>query len=106
MYKTLVRPHLEYATPVWDPHLLKDINSVENVQKYGLKMCLKRWDLGYQELLHLTQIPTLESRRIYLKLCTPFKIIHGLFPFTPDVFQPDDVSSVFSESLRDNTSSI
>ena len=88
MYKTLVRPHLEYAAPVWDPHLLKDINSVENVQKYGLKMCLKSWDLGYQELLHLTQIPTLENRRIYLKLCTLFKIIHGLFPFTPDVFQP------------------
>ena len=64
--------------PVWDPHLLKDIKSVENVQKYGLKMCLKRWDLGYQELLHLAQIPTLENRRIYFKLCTLFKIIHGL----------------------------
>ena len=88
MYKTLVRPHLEYAAPVWDPHLLKDIESVENVQKYGLKMCLKRWDPGYQELLHLTQIPTLENRRIYLKLCTVFKIIHGLFSFTPDVFMP------------------
>ena len=88
MYKYLVRPHLEYAAPVWDPHLLKDIKSVENVQKYGLKMCLKRWDLGYQELLHLAQIPTLENRRIYLKLCTLFKIIHGLFPFTPDVFTP------------------
>ena len=32
MYKYLVRPHLEYAAPVWDPHLLKDIKSVENVQ--------------------------------------------------------------------------
>ena len=72
MYKYLVRPHLEYAAPVWDPHLLKDIKSVENVQKYGLKMCLKRWDLGYQELLHLAQIPTLENRRIDLKLCTLF----------------------------------
>ena len=40
------------------------------------------------ELLHLTQIPTLENRRIYLKLCTVFKIIHGLFSFTPDVFMP------------------
>ena len=72
MYKTLVRPHLEYAAPVWDPHLLKDIEFVENVQKYGLKICLKRWDLGYQELLHLTQIPTFENRRVYLKLCTLF----------------------------------
>ena len=23
MYKTLVRPHLEYAAPVWDPHFFK-----------------------------------------------------------------------------------
>ena len=68
MYQYLVRPHFEYAAPVWDPHLLKDIKSVENIQKYGLKMCLKRWDLGYQELLHLAQIPTLENRIIYLKL--------------------------------------
>jgi len=72
VYKSLVRPHLEYATPVWDPHLLKDIKLVENVQVYGLKMCLKKWDLGYQELLHLAQLPTFENCRIYLKLCTLF----------------------------------
>ena len=72
MYKSLehVHPHLEYDSPVWDPHLLKDIKSVEYVQKYGLKMCLKKWDLGYQEILHLAQLPTLENQRIYLKLCT------------------------------------
>jgi len=51
-------------------------------------MCLKKWDLGYQELLHLAQLPTLENRRIYLKLCTLFKITHGLFPFTSDVYTP------------------
>ena len=44
--------------------------------------------LNYFDLVNSTQIPTLENRRINLKLCTLFKIIHGLFPFTPDVFQP------------------
>ena len=31
--KTLVRPILEYALPVWSPHLAKDIHEIEKVQK-------------------------------------------------------------------------
>ena len=59
MYKLLVRPHLEYAAPVWSPHLVKDITSLENVQKFALRMCHKNWDAGYQELLDLSTLPTL-----------------------------------------------
>ena len=33
MYKVLVYPHLEYAAPVWAPHLSKDVLKLENVQK-------------------------------------------------------------------------
>ena len=88
MYKMLVRPHMEYAAPVWDPHLLKDITKVENVQKFALKMCLKNWDSNYQDLLDLAQMPTLQNRRLYLKLCTLHKIIHGFFYFPPGVFIP------------------
>ena len=83
----LIRPHLEYAAPIWDPHL-KDTTKLENVQKFALKMCLKKWDIGYQELLDLSQLPTLENRRLYLKLCTLYKIIHGHFCFPPNVFLP------------------
>ena len=88
LYSVLVRPHLEYAAPVWDPHLTKDTNKLESVQKFALKMCLKQWDLGYQDLLDLSQLPTLENRRLYLKLCTLYKIIHGYFYFPPNVFIP------------------
>ena len=30
-YLTLVRPILEYASPVWDPHLIKDSDQIEKV---------------------------------------------------------------------------
>ena len=36
LYLSLVRPHTEYAAPVWDPLLLRDINSLESVQKFAL----------------------------------------------------------------------
>ena len=32
-YLTLVRPKLEYAHSVWDPHLKKQINNIEGVQR-------------------------------------------------------------------------
>jgi len=33
LYLSLIRPHLEYACPVWDPHTMKDKTLLENVHK-------------------------------------------------------------------------
>ena len=81
---SLVRPHLEYACPVWDPHLIKDKKLLEDVQKFGCKLAAHQWDSGYQELLDLFELPSLEQQRLHLKLGLMFKIIHRLCYF-PDV---------------------
>ena len=39
LYLTTVWPHLEYASSVQDPYLKKDIEAIECVQKFGLKVC-------------------------------------------------------------------
>ena len=40
LYKTLVRPILEYASPVWSPRLAKDIREVEKVQRRASRIAL------------------------------------------------------------------
>ena len=40
LYKTLVRPKLEYASVlVLDPHYLCDLNKLENIQKPAARFC-------------------------------------------------------------------
>ena len=81
LYTSLVRPHLEYASQVWNPYLVKDVQRLEEVQKFALKVCFKHWDSRYDDNLQMAQLPDLKSRREYLNLCYFFKLVHGIFAF-------------------------
>ena len=81
LYLTLVRPHLDYACQVWDPHLAKDKAKLEKVQKLACRMAARRWNAGYQELLEIFELSSLEERRLNLKLGLLFKILHKLCYF-------------------------
>ena len=82
---TCVRPHLEYASQLWDPYTSKGIQSLESVQKFACKVCLKQWNLDYDSMLQLLNIPPLSARRNFLKLTTMYKII-GNFYLPPGVY--------------------
>ena len=85
LYKSLIRPHLEYACTVWDPHLRRDIQAIENVQKFALRVCSKSWNTDYNSLLDTLNISTLSARRTSLKLCLLFKMLTEIvdYPFCP-----------------------
>ena len=52
----------------------------------ALRMCAKQWDSSYDDLLQLFSLPSLQQCRIFLDLCTMFKIVNGLFYFPPGNF--------------------
>ena len=111
LYKTFVRPHLEYASIAWDPHLVKDTQSLERTQKFALRTCFKDWTCSYEELLARAHLPTLAERRKRAKLCHLFKIIHGLtdcqsapIQVKSPTYNTRQVSNLSLESLRAKTS--
>ena len=69
LYKSLIRPHMDYACAIWDPHLEKDIKLIVDVQKFALRVCSKSWNSNYESLLSYCHVPTLTNRRKVLKLC-------------------------------------
>ena len=69
LYLSFVRPVLEYAVPVWDPHCSDHVQTLERVQKFALKMCYKGWKDDYDSLLTRSGLQSLNERRKYLKLC-------------------------------------
>ena len=85
LYKTFIRSHLEYCCIVWDPHLVKDAEALEKVQRFGLRMCLKKWDLDQEQLLQASNLVSLSDRRAHAKLSHLYKIMNELtdYPNAP-----------------------
>ena len=86
IYITCIRPHLEYAAQLWDPHVKRDIQMLESVQKFACKVCLKCWDMDYDNMLHCLDLPLLRVRRQHLKLITMFNIVNGNIVFPAGIF--------------------
>ncbi|KAK6188521.1 hypothetical protein SNE40_004681 [Patella caerulea] len=83
-YISLVRSTLEYGAVIWDPYLVKDINSLEKIQRHAARFIMKDYRSGndgcVQEMLQKLNLDTLQDRRRQSRLVFLYKIIRGMVP--------------------------
>jgi len=79
LYKSLVRPHLEYCAPIWSPHLAKDINILERVQRRATELITSISTLTYEVRLEKLQLYSLYCRRQRGDLIEAFKILNSYY---------------------------
>ena len=84
LYKSLVRPHLEY------PYLVKDIKLVESVQRRATKMVQGIQHLNYDDRLNYLGLMRLEKRILRSDLNETCKVMKGIYDIERDIFELDD----------------
>ena len=79
-YLSLDRPTLEYAASVWDPHLIKDRNSLEAVQRKAAIFVYGdyRWRASPTHMLETLGWENLEARLRDSRLNIMYNITHNI----------------------------
>ena len=83
---TFIRPQLEYASVVWNPHLQKDIKKLERIQRAATRWAPELRELSYEERLKALNLTTLEARRKRGALITLYKCTTGMIDIDKEDF--------------------
>ena len=91
LYKSLVRPHLEYCVQLWSPMASHgnwaSIMSMEDVQRSFTRMIDGHGLLTYEQRLQSLGLTTLLERRARGDLIETFKILNGISNYGQNFFR-------------------
>ena len=79
-YEALVRPHLEYACTVWDPHTQVNVKRLDSVQRRAAYYVCNRWHntSSVSAMLNELSWESLARRTERARLCMMYEVVHGL----------------------------
>ena len=103
-YSSLVRPHVEFASVVWDPHTKTQVNRIEKVQRNAARFVKKNNDHSpgtVTNLLAELDWNSLQHRRQTARLTLLYKIHNDLVDIPSDRY----LTPVTRQGLRYSNSS-
>ena len=91
LFRTMVRPHLEYANSVWGPTHKMDQDAIEKVQRRATKLVRHLRNLPYEDRLRALKLPSMYYRRLRGDMIMVFQIMSGrLRVREEDLFERDN----------------
>jgi len=86
LYKSLVRPHLEYANIIWHPYLKRQSALIERVRRRATKVLYECRNMEYTDRLVYFDLHSLKGRRLRGDLIEVYKIVNNLVDINSDTF--------------------
>ena len=86
LYKSLIRPILEYCSVVWHPLYKGDEQEIEKVQRRATKLVPQLMELSYPERLRELNLTTLYYRRKRTDMIQVYRIVHNIDKIDYDLF--------------------
>jgi len=93
LYKSLVRPHVEYCSSVWSPYIKKDKFQVEQIQQRFTRIFSELIDKPYDVRLDILGLWSLEGCRSRADLIEVLKIVKAFCNVNHNLFFDIDSTS-------------
>ena len=100
LYKSIIRPHIEYGNVVWHPRYKGDEQQLENVQRRATKLIPELRDLDYSERLRRLDLPSLYYRRARGDMIECFKYLTGIYKTKSDILHCDTQTQTRGHSFK------
>ena len=100
LFKSLVRPHLEYGSNVWAVIYKKEAISLENVQRRATRLIPELRHLNYSDRLRKLRLPSLQYRRIRSDIVETYKIMNNIDKADKDTLFPQNTSNTRGHKLK------
>ena len=97
LYKSLVRPILEYGNVIWSPQIKRQSQEIEKVQRRATRIVRGMKDCSYDERMKILKIPSLKYRRFRGDMIQTFKILNDL-----DDLDTNDFYDLSTNNTRNN----